>query len=114
MLTEYEQQVRLIAGDTYTQQVFIGASPFLVAEPETFQVLIQQGSAVGWNQIFTPPVPLFPEALLEKKDVSYQRGDTPKWITRWRYVMAVAADYAPDLSVVSAWPTAPTFVTAPL
>jgi len=79
-----------------------------------YAVLIQQGTAVSWGEIYTPPAPLFPAALIEKKDVSYQRSDTPKWVTRWRYVMAVDSTYSPDLAVVARWPDSPVFVPAPL
>ena len=57
MLTEYDQQIRLIAADAYGQQVFIGSAPFLVAEPEMYGVLVQPGTAPPWGGIYTPPPP---------------------------------------------------------
>lgn len=114
MLVDYTQQIRFINGDSYREQQFIGASPFLLKEPTSFAILIQMGTAVAWNKIYTPPVPLFPEALLERKDVTQSRGEFPEWVTRWRYVMAVEVAYDPDYNALQAWPASPSFVDPPL
>lgn len=83
------------------------ATPLLVRQNNTFRILVQSGESIAFGAYLNAPAALFPNALLSRPRIGYERVGPKEYKTTWTYEMALTGADSYDFTVHTRWPTSP-------